>query len=418
MNTTAPLTVPAFRRLATSYTLNELGWGFGTVALAVLVFQRTGSAMGTTALFMATAFLPALLAPALTARLDRLPVRRALPILYLVEAALFAALVLAAERFWLPLVLALALADGAVAIAGRALTRAAVAATLKPSGSLEAGNRLLNIAFSIAFAAGPGLAGLVVAAAGVSASLSVTAALFVVMAVTLATSTSLPGARADADGGWRERLAGGLRYVRENGAVRRVLGAHTAAMTFGAAVTPIEVVYVKESLGAGDLAYGLLLAAWGVGTVLSSVALARFGKASALVLIPLSAVAVGAGYLVMAGAWALPLALVGAAVGGMGNGVYYVSVVQALQERIADDFQARVMSLLESTTAACYGVGFLLGGVLATLTDPRLAIASAAAGVLVSAAAIVAMLREDRRRPAGPAPASARMRAPQPEAVA
>ena len=40
-----------------------------------------------------------------------------------------------------------------------------------------------------------------------------------------------------------------------------------------------------------------------------------------------------------------------------------MSVVQALQERIADDFQARVMSLLESTTAACYGVGFLFGGV-------------------------------------------------------
>ena len=94
--------------------------------------------------------------------------------------------------------------------------------------------------------------------------------------------------------------------MREHGAVRRVLGAHAAALSFGAAVTPIEVVYVKESLGAGDLAYGLLLAAWGAGTVLSSVALARFGRASALVLIPLSAAAVGAGYLVMAGAWSLP----------------------------------------------------------------------------------------------------------------
>ncbi len=403
MHATTPLSVPAFRRLATSYTLNELGWGFGTVALAVLVYQRTGSAMGTAALFLATAFLPALLAPVLTARLDRLAVRRALPILYLVEAALFAGLVVAAERFWLPAVLALALADGAVAIAGRALTRAAVAAALKPSGSLAAGNRLLNVAFSIAFAAGPGLAGLVVAGAGVAASLAIASGLFVVMAATLATSTSLPGARADADGDWRERLAGGLRYVREHGAVRRVLGAHAAALSFGAAVTPIEVVYIKESLGAGDVAYGMLLAAWGCGTILSSVALARFGRTSALVLIPVSATAVGAGYLIMAGAWTLPLALAGAVVGGAGNGGYYVSVVQALQERIADDFQARVMSLLESTTAACYGVGFLFGGVVATATDPRVAIAAAAVGVLLSAAAIVGLLRGDRRRPAEPA---------------
>ena len=83
---------PAFRRLATTYTLNELCWSFGTIALAVAVYDRTGSALATTLLFLATTFLPAFVAPALTARLDQLPVRRALPGLYLVEAALFAAL--------------------------------------------------------------------------------------------------------------------------------------------------------------------------------------------------------------------------------------------------------------------------------------------------------------------------------------
>src|SRR5215207_9898682 len=171
MRAPKPLHLPAFRRLAASYTLNELGWGFGTVALAVLVFDRTGSALATTALFLGTAFLPALLAPALTARLDRLSVRGAPPHLYLVEAALFAGLVVVAERFWLPAVLALAFADGAVAIAGRALTRAAVAATLRPVDALQEGNRLLNVAFAIAFAAGPALAGVIVATAGVSASL-------------------------------------------------------------------------------------------------------------------------------------------------------------------------------------------------------------------------------------------------------
>jgi predicted MFS family arabinose efflux permease len=415
MRAPKPLHLSAFRRLAASYTLNELGWGFGTVALAVLVFDRTGSALATTALFLGTAFLPALLAPALTARLDRLSVRRALPLLYLVEAALFAGLVVVAERFWLPAVLGLALADGVVAIAGRALTRAAVAATLRPIDALQEGNRLLNVAFSVSFAAGPALAGVVVATAGVSASLAVTAALFVAMALTLATATTLPGARADADAGWLEHLREGLRYVASRGPVRRVLGAHAAALSFAAAVTPIEVVYVERSLGADTAAYGLLLAAWGLGTVLSSVGLARAPRISAVVLIPMSAAAMGGGYLVMAAAWSLPVAVAGAVLGGAGNGVYYVSVVQALQERIADDFQARVMGLLESTTAACYGVGFVLGGALASLADPRLAIAVAAAGVLVCAGAIGGLLRGDRR--GAPAPARAGL-APQPEPVA
>src|SRR3954471_4684562 len=105
MRVSPALRVPAFRRLATSYTLNELCWGFGTVALAVLVFDRTGSALATTLLFLSTTFLPACVGPALTARLDRLPVRRALPGLYVCEAALFALLAALSEHFWLPAML-------------------------------------------------------------------------------------------------------------------------------------------------------------------------------------------------------------------------------------------------------------------------------------------------------------------------
>jgi hypothetical protein len=402
---TASLRIAAFRRLATSYTLNELGWSFGTIALAVLVYARTGSALATTALFLATTFAPALVAPALTARLDRLPVRRALPGLYVVEAVLFAALVVATGHFWLPVVIALALADGAVAIAGRALTRASVAAALKPLGLLESGNKVLNVLFSLAYATGPALAGAVVAAAGVATSLSVTAGLFGLMALTLATSRSLPAARTGGDHSWRRRLRGGVVYVRGHGAVRRILAAHAAALCFGAMLSPIEVVYATESLDAGARGYGLLLGAWGAGTVLASIGLARTGGTSAIVLIPLGAAAIGVGFLVMAIAPGLALAMAGSLLGGVGNGLYYVSVVQALQERITDDFQARVMGLLESTTAAVYGAGFVLGGVLTALADARLAIAVAGVGVLLAAAAIVALLRGDRRATAAAAPA-------------
>src|SRR3954453_12012772 len=173
-----PLRFPAFRRLAASYALNELGWSFAAIALAVLVFDRTGSPLATTALFLATMFVPALAAPALVAHLDRLPVRRGLPALYLAEAAVFAGLVVVSSHFSLPAVITLALADGVVAIAGRALTRATGAAVLKPAGLLERGNMLLNVLFSVGYASGPAIAGAVVARAGVAASLAVTPSLF------------------------------------------------------------------------------------------------------------------------------------------------------------------------------------------------------------------------------------------------
>jgi hypothetical protein len=121
--------------------------------------------------------------------------------------------------------------------------------------------------------------------------------------------------------------------------------------------------------------------------VLSSVVLARVGTVPALVLIPLGAAAMGAAFLGMAFAGTVAVAAGAFAVGGAGNGVYYVSVVQALQERIPDDLQARVMSLLESTTAGAYGVGFLLGGALGL----------GGMGVLLAAGAIVTLLRGDGR---------------------
>ena len=404
MSVLAPLRIPAFRRLATSYGCNELGWAFSTVALGVLVFDRTGSALATTLLFLATAFVPAIAAPALTARLDRLAARRALPGLYLTEAALFAALILASERFWLPAVLALSLADGAIAIAGRALTRAAVAATLSPSGSLEAGNKLLNILYSVAFAVGPALAAALVATAGVPASLAVTCGLFLLMALVLATSRSLPPARGDDDRSWRRRLAQGLVYVRERAAVRRIFQVHAVALSCAAAVVPIEVVYAEQSLGGGNGTYGLLLTAWGAGTVISSLALTRVTARSGLGRIALSAAGMGVGYLAMAAAPSLPFALAGAFVGGSANGVYAAAVVQALQERIGEDLQARVMSMLESTTAACYGIGFVIGGAVAALAGARVAIGASGLGVLLAAGLMTALLRERRAPQAQPSP--------------
>jgi hypothetical protein len=399
-----PLRVAAFRRLATTYTLNELCWSFGTIALAVAVYDRTQSALASTLLFLASTFLPAFVAPALTARLDALPVRRALPGLYLVEAALFGAIAVVAGSAPLAVVVALALADGAVAIVGRCLTRAAVAAALEPAGLLDAGNKLLNVGFSLAFATGPAIAGVVVALAGTGVSLTITAALFAAMAFTLGSARSLPGASGPGDRSWRARLRDGVAYAAGEPTVRAVLCAHGAAAVFLSFGMPIEVVYVRESLGASSAAYGLLLAAWGAGTVLSSIALTRVRATSSLVLIPASAAAMGAGYALVAVAPVVALAAVGCLIGGVGNGLYYVSVIQAIQERVGEGFQARVMSLLESVNALGYGVGFLAGGVLTAVVDARFAFAVAAAGVLVSAAAIRLVLRDGATAPAVVAP--------------
>jgi MFS family permease len=398
MSPLQPLRIAAFRRLALSYTLNELGWGFGTVALGVVVYQRTHSALATTALWIGTLLVPALLGPAATARLDRVGVRRILPVLYLLEATIFAALALISTAPWLPLVLALATIDGVVALVGRALTRAAVATTLKPRGLLDAGNAIINIGFSVAFAAGPALGGLVSDRFGIQYALWVSAGLFLIMATALSTSRSLPEAHAEPAAWWLARLRGGLRYALDNQAIRRLLCGHVATLSCMAMISPIEVIWATRVLGGGAGAYGTVLSAWGAGTLVTSVFLSSlWRRAPSLTRVPIAAGVMGCGYVVMALATSVPVGAIGCFVGGVANGFWYISVVQAIQERVDDAFQARVMGLLESVTAGAFGIGFIMAGTLTSLTSVRVTFAATAIGVLAATAWMAVMLRSARR---------------------
>jgi MFS family permease len=402
---TDPLKKPQFRRLAASYAVNELGDWMGIVALSVLVFDQTGSALATAGLFLGTRFLPALIAPALVARVEQPPPRFALPVIYCGEAAAFGALALfAGNGFLLAGVIVLATVDGALALTGRALTRAVVAALLEPSGELRSGNAVLNVAFTASAAIGPGIAGLIVAGFGVQSALLLDAASFYAIAWILLTAGPLPQAEPD-PGLVRERVRAGIAYIRERATLRRLLIAQGAAFVFFAAVIPIEVIYSKETLGAGDSGYGLLLASWGVGMVLGSVIFAAVRRAPLPVLLFFSTLAVGAGYLGLAAAPTLAAACAASIVGGSGNGVQWVSAISAVQELTVAGMQARVMSVLESIGAAMPGVGYLLGGLVASAIDPRATFLVAGIGVLAIVAVAVPLMGTkwpERREKTGP----------------
>jgi MFS family permease len=379
---TDPLRRPLFRRLALTYGVNELGDWMGIVALSVLVFDRTGSAMATAGLFLGTRFLPALIAPILVAKVEQPPPRFALPVIYCGEAAAFGALaLLAGNGFFLAGVVVLATIDGALALTGRALTRAVVAALLEPAGELRSGNAVLNVAFTGSAALGPGIAGLLVAGFGVQTALLLDAASFYAIAWILFTAGPLP--RAEPDPGLvRDRVRAGLAYIRERPTLRRLLLAQGAAFVFFAAVIPIEVIYAKQTLDAGDSGYGLLLASWGVGMVLGSIVFATVRRAPLPVLLLFSTLVVGAGYLGLAVAPTLALACAASILGGAGNGVQWVSVISAVQELTAQGMQARVMSVLESIGAAMPGVGYLVGGLIASGASPRATFLFAGIGVI------------------------------------
>lgn len=385
-----PLRRPAFRRLALSYAVNEMGDWLGVIALSVLVFELTESAMATALLFIGTGFLPALMTPFFVARLERPPPRFVLPAIYAAEAAAFGALALLAGHFSLAAVVAVAALDGALALTAKTLTRAVSAAMLEPEGELRAGNAVLNIAFTGGAAVGPALAGAAVAAFGVQSALLLDAASFYLIGWILLTARPLPQAEPE-PGHLREQVRAGLGYIRRNLTLRRLLAAQAGALVFFSVVIPIEVIYAKETLGAGDAGYGLLLGSWGVGMVLGSIVFATLRRAPLPVLLFFSTVAIGAGYLGMAGAQSLAVACAASVLGGAGNGVQWVAVVSAVQELTVPAMQARVIGTLESVASAAPGLGYVLGGLIATQWSPRAAFLVAGAGVMaiVAVSAVV-----------------------------
>lgn len=378
----APLRVAGFKTLACGYSINELGNWLGDIALAVLVYDQTGNALATALLFVATRFVPALFAPAVVARVEALRPRLSLPLLYGADAVVFAILaLLASSQFSLALVVALGAVDGTLALAARALTRSTSAALLEPHGLLRRGNALFNIGFTAAGALGPAIAGLVVAQAGASAALGADAASFALVAVLLATARSLPAGER-AEGGWFRRLSAAFGYVRGRRLLFGLLIGQAFALLFFYAVVPIEVVYAKQSLAAGDSGYGWLLAAWGAGMLGGGFLFAAAQRARIQSVLAVGTLAIGAAYLGLSIAPSLAAACAISVVGGLGNGVQWISVVHAVQELTGTGMQARVLGLLEALGAALPVFGFFFGGALTQAASPRTAYTAAGVGVI------------------------------------
>jgi hypothetical protein len=399
----APLRLPGFPQLASAYTVNEIGNWLGEIALAVLVFEETGSPLATAALFLGMQFLPALVSQGLIARVEVIGTKVGLPVIFALEGITFLVLAALADSFLLGVVVAVAAVDGALALCGRALTRASAAAVLTPSDQLRAGNALLNIGFTAAGAIGPAVAGLVVAGVGARTALLLDAASFLIVAAILAATRSLPSVKGAADP-WRARLREGFKYVADRPILKRLIGAQAIAFVFFAAVLPIEIVYAKETLDAGSSGYGALLASWGIGMVAGSFVFAAARRVRLPVLLFFSTAAIGGAYLGLSAAGTIALACAMAIVGGIGNGVQWVSLMSAVQTLTRSDFQARVVGLLESIGFAMPGVGFVLGGLSAELASPRASFLIAGAGVLAVLAAATPALRRASWVPASAEP--------------
>lgn len=423
------------RRIILAYGINRLGTWFGLLALLIATYDHTQSPLAVSGLMFAALALPAFAVPPLVARVEASRRRAALARLYLFEAAVTTALAFLLSHFSLPIVLVLVAVDGTAALAATALLRAEVARAGRderagasgvgdPSGQSpnppdsagtrtddQAGeeirhqaereaNAALNIAFSLTFVLGPALGGAAVAGFGATAALLIDAGSFLICGSLLVDLS--PHIDEAGSATVRSRLAATWHHITGVRWLRSLLLAQLVAMTFIETGAPIEVPFVKSTLGAGDGGLGLVLAMWGAGAVVGSLGFARLLTRPLAQLLAAGTLLIGVAYLGLALSHMLASACVAGLVGGIGNSMQWPGFISIVQQLTPGRLHGRLMGAVESLGAIGLAAGLILGGVLVTVSSTRTAFAivgclAAASSVLLGRVATLALATDNDR---------------------
>jgi MFS family permease len=348
-----------FRYLYAGQALSYLGDQVAAVAVAVLVFTRTNSAL-LTAVAYASAWLPGIVGgPILATYADRLPRRAVLITCDLARAALVALLTLPGVPLWTAIVL---LYTAHLFSAPFTAARAAVMPEVLPGDAYVTGNGLSNITHQLSQLFGFVGGGVIVATIGPVASLLGNAATFAVSAGLIAVGMRRrPAAQPSGGPGLWAQSKEGIRLIAGDPWLRSCLALVCVASGFTFAPEAIAYPYAI-SLGGGPTQAGLLLAAPCVGFLLGALVLTRLVApetrdrllAPAAVLSTLALVPA-----LVLHSWAAVLVLFCAA----GAGAAFGAPLNAIfVRRVAPEFRGRAMGVASSALLGCQGLGFLASG--------------------------------------------------------
>jgi predicted MFS family arabinose efflux permease len=410
--------VREFRVIWLAELVSIAGDQLARVALTVLVYGRTGSALWA-ALTYALTFLPALLGGVLLGRLaDRYPRREVMVACDLARAVLVALMALLAVAdpsrvlLWAVcglLVLVVLLAPPHAAAQGALLPE------ILSGPRFEAGLAVRQITNQAAQVAGFAAGGVLVAVLSPPTALGLNAATFAASALLLRLGVRArpavqpnearrPGPSVAARPGptWLEDVRVGVRAVFDD--PRRRTLALTVWLVGGYVVPEALAVPYAAGLGAGPAVAGVLMAADPAGSVLGAWLFMRFvperararaiGPLAVLAGVPLAACIVAPGVAASVLLW------------GVAGACATASLVQAQAEFVRatpDAVRGRAIGVAASGLITAQGVAILLGGLAAEVSDARTAVA--ACGMLGAAAgvALAVWLRVVRAPGAAPA---------------
>ena len=264
----------AFPVLLASEALSLIGDRILAVALIVLVYDLTASAVTVSILMMLKAIPSLFLGSVAGTLVDRMNRKWVMVFSNLAQGVL---------------VLMIPFTDTLLVVYGIYLlmsvvnqffipARAATLPGIVPAQSLMAANSLFSIAYVGAIAIGPMIGGFLIEAAGTDAAFFADSISFFIPAIAVA-FLALPQVKPDTrSGSFSDAFRAGLAYIGETRPVRQALILTTLVYMGIGTISVLGIVIADKVLGTGAGGYGMMMSSMGVGMLVGAILTGKFGK--------------------------------------------------------------------------------------------------------------------------------------------
>jgi MFS family permease len=260
---------------------------------------------------------------------------------------------------------------------------------LVPDDELTNANSLLQTIETLAWMLGPIVGALMYTAWGPDVPYVANALTFLVSIALIAgiSEKKLRSEESLTRGHWRD-VADGLRLVIASVPLRTVLIVWNVVLLASAAINVAEVFFARETLDAGDVGFGVIVAASGVGLAIGSyLAAPSLGRAGLRRNYAGSIALMGAGWGLAAFATSIWVAVPFIIAGAAGNGAAIVCNQLLVQRGAPDRYRGRALATIMSSNYAVLGLAMGGAGVLTAAFGARW-VWLMAGGVYVVAAAV------------------------------
>jgi MFS family permease len=382
-----PLRTPTFRNLLVADVVSDVGTFMESVGAAWLMISLNAGPMYVALIQTASAlpfFVFALPAGTIGDIVDRRRLILCTETWMVAVAIAVAALTISG---WISplllLILTFALSAGD---AFETPTWRAVLPELVRKEDLPAASALNGIEFNFARAIGPGLAGIIVAAAGVGTAFLLNAASFIGVIVVIARWKRAIHKRTAPPETVMGGMVAGIRYVRYSPAIRTLLIRSGFVIFFATGLTALLPLIARDVKNS-PVVYGILLGCFGLGAVLGAVVMQRARARWSAEAVVSTGVAVYGLTTLAAGTFRVLPALCAATFVAGSAWIMFISLVNVLILNHAPDWvRARVLSVSTLVFQGAVAAGSAAWGAVAAHLGVRAALLCAGAGAIVTTA--------------------------------